>query len=165
MLCMCISSWWVRSVHALVSWRARSVHPSVPYANAQHVLKGPFQICNFSAYAQHKPKKLLHMFKVCCSSWRVCSGYASVPNVYAHHVLKRLRLGHVLVPDTYSQRTHQFLNCLLSDGISSWCVCLTYASVHDTHAQCMYHFFTRMMRVSKMNILKWENWCGCWACL
>jgi hypothetical protein len=29
------------------------VHASVPYEHDQHVLKGPFQIWNFYAYAEH----------------------------------------------------------------------------------------------------------------
>jgi hypothetical protein len=33
------------------------VHTSVPYANAQHALKRPFQIWNFYAYAEQTHKK------------------------------------------------------------------------------------------------------------
>ncbi len=43
------------------SLHARSVHASVPYAHDQHVLKGPFQIWNFYAYAEHTGKKRMHM--------------------------------------------------------------------------------------------------------
>jgi hypothetical protein len=62
--------------------RICSACASVPYVHAQHALKGPFQIWNFYAYAEHTHK---------C----VCSGYASVP-------------------DSYAQRTHQFLTRMLS---------------------------------------------------
>ncbi len=41
---------------------------SVPYAHAQHALKGPFQIWNFYAYAEHTRKKLMRMLRVHISS-------------------------------------------------------------------------------------------------
>jgi hypothetical protein len=37
------------------------VHASVPYAHAQHLLKGPFQIWNFYIYAEHTRKKPMRM--------------------------------------------------------------------------------------------------------
>ncbi len=48
------------------------------------------------------------------------------------------------VPDSYAQRTHQFLMRMLS----------VYASVPDTHAQCTHQFLTRMLRAYKINILR-----------
>jgi hypothetical protein len=44
--CWCVCSLLTLSVH-IISWRLRSAHTSVPYAHAQHVLKGHFQIWNF----------------------------------------------------------------------------------------------------------------------
>jgi len=58
--------------------------PSVPYVYDQHVLKGPFQICNFYAYAEPTHKNLMLMLKVCISSY------------------------------PYAHGTYQFLMCMLS---------------------------------------------------
>ncbi len=41
------------------SWCVCSVHASVPYAYAQHVYKGPFQVWNCYAYAEHTRKELI----------------------------------------------------------------------------------------------------------
>ncbi len=103
MLSVCISS-----------WRVCAVHTSVPYAYAQHVLKGPFQICKFTL-----------MLSIRLRNWCIYSGYASVPHAYDQHVLKGLRSVHTLVPDmyvrsvhapvpdSYDQRMHQFLKHML----------------------------------------------------
>jgi hypothetical protein len=48
--------------------RVCSACASVPYVHAQHSLKGPFQIWNFYAYAEHTRKKLMHMLRVRISS-------------------------------------------------------------------------------------------------
>jgi hypothetical protein len=37
------------------------MHASVPYAHAQHVLKGPFKIWNFYTDAEHTRKKPMRM--------------------------------------------------------------------------------------------------------
>jgi hypothetical protein len=160
--------------------RVGSACTSVPYTHAQHGLKGPFQFCNFYAYAQHTRKKLIRMLRVLISSWLVCSanasvpdplpgdnrtpggwrvlaqgsGCASVPDVYAQHFFKGMRSVHALVPDVYAQRTHQFLTRMLSLRISSWRACSVHASVPDGHAQCTHQCLTRMLRVYKMNIWK-----------
>ncbi len=44
-----------------MSVRISSWLGSVPYAHAQHVLKGPFQIWNFYTYAEHTRKKPVRM--------------------------------------------------------------------------------------------------------
>ncbi len=91
--------------------------------------------------------------------------------------------GYASVPDSYAQRTNQFLSRMLSVRISSWCVCSAcfegtalcahistwrecthqfrtctvcsgYASVPDANAQNMHQFLTHMLRVYKMHILK-----------
>jgi len=148
---------WQRNCARISTWRARSVHPLVPSAHAQHGLKGPLQIWNFYAYAEHTPKKLMCMLGVRISSWPLCSGYASVPYQYAqgtHHILMRMlsmfwrdcalcthysswRVCSVPapVPDSYAQRTHQFLMCMLSIRISSWRACSVHASVPFGHAE------------------------------
>jgi hypothetical protein len=90
---------------------ASSLHTSVPYAYAQHILKGPFQILyfNFYAYAEQTRKKLMH----------ICSWCAAVPGAYAQNVLNRLRSLHALVPGAYALCPHQFLTHMMSTHISS----------------------------------------------
>ncbi len=132
------------------------MHASVPYTPAQHALKGPFQIWNLYAYAEHTRKALMHMLMVPISSWLVCSANAAVPDLYAQHCFKGMHSVHTLVPDAYTQCTHQFLTRMLSVRISCWCACSMHASVSDAHDQCMRGFLTRMLRVYKMNI--WKIW-------
>ncbi len=105
-----------------------------PDMHAQHVFKGPLQIWNFDAYAEHRRKKLIRMLRLHISSWPVCTEYASVLDAYAQHILKGLCSVHTFVPDAYAQCTHQFLTHML-----------TYASVPDAHAQCTHQFLTRML--------------------
>ncbi len=86
------------------------------------------------------------MLSIRVRNWCVCSGYASVP-------------------DSYAQRTHQFLTRMLRVRISSWCVCSAFCegnalcaristwcvcSVHApvpySYAQCTHQFLTSMLR-------------------
>jgi hypothetical protein len=132
------------------SWHIHSVHASVPYAHSQHALKGPCQIRNFYAFAEHTRKVtdayaqgmypfltlyaqdthqfLTHMLRVRISSWPVCSGYVSVP-------------------DTYAQGTHQFLTSMLKVRISSWRVCAVNAPVPDIYAHRTHPFLMSMLSV------------------
>jgi hypothetical protein len=90
-------------------------------------------------------------------NWCVCSGYASVP-------------------DSYAQRTHQFLTRMLRVRISSWCVCSAFfegnalcaristwciCSVHalvpDSYAQHTHQFMTRMLSA------RISSWHTCWV--
>jgi hypothetical protein len=71
------------------------------------------------SHAEHTHKELMRMLSMRISSCCVCSGYATVPDAYAQHVLKGLRSVKVLVPDAYTQCTHQFLTRMLSSRISS----------------------------------------------
>ncbi len=108
------------------SWRARSVHVPVPYAQDHHVLKGPFQIWNFYAYAEHT-----HMLWVRINSWCLCSANASVL-------------------DRYAQSTHKLLMCMLwrdffKFGIFTLMLSSGYASVPDVYAQETHQFLTRML--------------------
>jgi hypothetical protein len=51
-----------------------SVHALVPYVyNAQNVLKEPFRVWKFYAYAEHKHKELLQMLSNHLSSLCICS--------------------------------------------------------------------------------------------
>ncbi len=174
---MCMLSMRINALHVC------SACASVPYTHAHHALKGPFQIWNFYAYAEHTRKKLMRgthqfltrMLSERISSWPVCSGCASVPDAYAQHFLKGIRYMHALVHDAYAQCTHQFLTRMLRIRISSWRACSVHASVPDAHAQCMHQFLTRMLRVYKMNIwkigqlmhklsMRARNWCVCPGC-
>ncbi len=97
------------------------------------------------------------MLSIRVRNWCVCSGYASVP-------------------DSYAQRTHQFLTRRLRVRISSWCVCSAFfegnvlcgristscvCSVHapvpDSYAQHMHQFLTRMLS-ARINSLR-----PCWG--
>jgi hypothetical protein len=49
---------------SIIALRVYSACASVPYAHAQHALKGPFRIWNFYAYAEHTRKKLMLMLTV-----------------------------------------------------------------------------------------------------
>jgi hypothetical protein len=61
------------------------VHAAVPYANVQHVLKGPFQIWNFYPYAENDAfAQGTHQFVMSM--------------LIAQHVLKGLRSVHTLAP-------------------------------------------------------------------
>ncbi len=147
---VCISSCCVHSVHA-----------SVPDAHAhQHVLKGPFQIYNFYAYAEHMHKNLMLMLRVCISSYPN-AGYVSVPDAYAQHILKGLRSVHALVPKTYAQCTHQFLTHLLSVRVSSWWACSVHTSVPYAHAEGTQneHWKIGKLRcVLSMGVSNWWVW-------
>ncbi len=126
------------------------MYASVPYLHDQHVLKGTFQIWNFYAYTEHTCKKLMLMLRVRISSWCVCSANATcltrMPGVRissscvcsacfegtalcARISTWRVCSVHAPVPDSYAQRSHQFLTCMLSARISSWHVC-SLLSVH-----------------------------------
>jgi hypothetical protein len=165
MLSVRISSWRERPVHASVpdalvqcthqfltrtfsacisSWRARSVYASVPYAYAQHVLKVPFQIWIFYAYAEHTRKKLMRMLRIRISSWRVCSANPPVPDAYAQgmHQFPTGMLS--MFWRDCAQCTHKFLTRMLSARFSSFWACWGY---------------------TKWRFEKWENWCACWACV
>ncbi len=68
----------ISDAHALVpdtysqcthQFLTRTLRASISsYAHDQHVLKGPFQIRNFYAYAEHTRKKLMRMLRVRISS-------------------------------------------------------------------------------------------------
>jgi hypothetical protein len=176
MLRVRISSWHARLGHASVpdmhAWGTHQFLTSTLTARisflrcAQHALKGPFQIWNFYAYAEHTCKKLMRMLRYASvpgpyapSSWCICSAF-----------FKGTALCARLVPYAYTQGTQQFLTHMLSPRISSWRVCSAYASVPDTHAQSAQQFLTRMLRVYKMNIwkkgklmrmlsMRIRNWC------
>jgi hypothetical protein len=138
------------------SWRIWSAYASVPFTDAQHGLKGPFQIWNFYAYAEHICKELMCMLSNCIGS---------LPVFQCMHQIRMcmLRLGisfwhicsvHAWVPDAYAQHMHHVQTSMLSICISSWLVCSAYASVHDTYAQCIHQFLMLMLMVYKMNIWK-----------
>ncbi len=100
-----------RTLSARISyWRARSVHESVPYAHAQQVLKGPFQIWNFYAYAKHTRKELMRMLRVRISSGCVPWANASVPN----HKVNFWKRGKLM-----SMLSMRVRNCCLWSGCSS----------------------------------------------
>ncbi len=109
------------------SWRAPSVHSSVPYAHAQHVLKGPLKL----------------MLSIRVRNWYVCSGYASVPDAYAQRMHKFLTCMLRVCISPWCICSACFEGTVLSARISSWCVCSVHASV-----------LTRMLMVYKMNIWK-----------
>ncbi len=155
--------------------RVCSAWASVPYAHARHALKGPFQIWNFYANAEHSRKKLMRMLRVHISSWLVCSANASVPDPYAqdaHQLLMvcsaffegnalcaRISTWHVCsvhapVPYSYAQCTHQFLTRMLSARISSWRAC----SVHKMNIWKI----GKLMRMLSMRVRNWSvcSWCS-----
>ncbi len=115
MLSMCISSWRIHSVHASVC----DAYTQCTHHFLMHILgvfwMDLFKILNFFPYAEHTPKKLMCMLKVCISSCRVCSANASVP-------------------DPNAQGTHQFQ--FLWD-----CVYLFLHPAHWSHEFCSFQFF------------------------
>jgi hypothetical protein len=182
-----ISSWRIYSVHASDpdAHDQNTHHASVPYVHAQHALKGPFQIWNFYAYAEHASKKLMRMLRVRISSWLVCSATASVPDPYtqgkhqflvhmisifegsafcAHISTWRTCLVHAPVPDLYAQRTHQFLTRMLSVRISSWCACSACASISYAHAEDIQNGIWKIGKLMHMLSMRIRNWCICSGC-
>jgi hypothetical protein len=150
------------------------VHASVPYAHAQHALKGPFKIWNFYAYAEDTGKKLMlclgyasvpdsyaqqthqfltRMLRVRISSWCVCSSFFEGNALCARISTWRVISVHAPVPESYAQRTHQFLTRMISARISSWHACSVHQSIPYSHAEGIQN-----------DIEKQENWCACWAC-
>jgi hypothetical protein len=95
-----ISSWRICSVQTTVPGAQAQcadqflIHPDV---HAQHVLKGPFQMWNFYAYAEHTRKKLKPMY-----------------TQGTHQFLTRMLRVYASVSDPYAQCTHQFLIRMLS---------------------------------------------------
>jgi hypothetical protein len=148
----------VRMLSSRISfWCVCSVQASVLYAYAQHVLKGPFQACNFYAYVEYMCKELLRMLSDC-----ICSVHTQLPDAYAqctHKFLMRMlraRLSscwcivcsvHLWVPIAYAQRMHKFLMRMLSGRLSScWCiVCSFQLWVTIAYAQRMHKFLMRML--------------------
>jgi hypothetical protein len=128
------------------SWRESLVNASVPYAYAQHILKGPFQILyfNFYAYAEQTRKKLMHICSGCAAvpdayaqqhinSWHVCSGYASFPEAHSHCIHKFLK--HMLSVYKMNIWKMEKLMHLLSMLVRYWCVWSGCVSVPDVYAQ------------------------------
>jgi hypothetical protein len=132
-VCACICSWCVCSVHRPVpdsyahvrinSLRLCSVLTSVPYMHAQHVLKGPLQIWNFYAYAEHTRKKLMRMLRVRI----VPNPCAQVMHQFLTH-MHRVRISSWCVCSAYFERA------VLCARICSWCVCSVHAPVPDSYA-------------------------------
>ncbi len=125
----------------------------------------------------------MRMLRVLISSWRVRSVNASVP--YASALLSMFWIWNLFKFGTFTlmisirvrtdvdaQGTQQFLACVLSEHISSWCVCsacfegtfqisymhLIHALVHNENAQYTLQFLMRMLS------LRIRSWCICSGC-
>ncbi len=107
---------------------------------------------------------LMRMLSMCTSSLRVCSAwFVGTSFKFGIFILMlSIRIwnwcicsGYASVPDSYAQRTHQFLTRMLRVCFSSWCVCSAFfngmRSVHalvtDAYANCTYQFLTFMLSV------------------
>ncbi len=119
------------------------------------------------------------MLRVLICSWRVRSVNASVP--YASALLSMFWIWNLFKFGTFTlmisirvrtdvdaQGTQQFLACMLSEHISSWCVCsacfegtfqisymhLIHTLVHNENAQYTHQFLMRMLSLRSV----------CWGC-
>jgi hypothetical protein len=119
------------------SWRIWSAYASVPFTDAQHGLKGPFQIWNFYAYAEHICKELMCMLSNCISSLPV---FECMHQIRMCMLRLDISFWHILCsayaprPDEYAQHMHQFLTSMLSVRIRSWHICSMYSSVPYAYA-------------------------------
>ncbi len=163
MLSVCIRSWWVHSVHALVpDSHAQCTHQLLPRMLRMFWMDlFKFGILRLfwaytwetDAYAQLKHQFLTHMLRMFLRDLR--SMHPLVSDTYAQCM-------HTSVPDTYAQCMHQFLMhmlrvykmniwqmgklmCMLSMRVRSWCIWWGCASVPDAHTQCMHKFLTLML--------------------
>ncbi len=166
----CTHQFLMRTLSAHISsWRVHSVDVSVTFGYAQYVLKGPFQIWNFTP-----------MLSKCVRNWCICSGYTSVPDVYDQWTYQflmqtlRVRISSWLVwsacfEGTFSNFIHAF-----SARMSSWHICLKRTPVSNMYAQRIHQFLRHIFsaHISSLHICwgytkwpfeKWENWCVCWA--
>jgi hypothetical protein len=116
------------------------------------------------SYAQRMHQLLTRMLRVRIISWCICSAFFEGNALCARISTYRVRSVNAPVPDSYAQRTHQFLTRMLSASISSWRACSVHTSI-----------LTRMLRVYKMNIWKIgkrmrmlsmcvRNWYTCSGC-
>ncbi len=142
--------------------RVCSAYAANSDAYAQHVLKEPFQILNFYAYAEHTGTKLSIRIRIWCVLW------AHRPN-----------------SDADAQHTHQILMPMLRARIKFWPIRSAYTSDSDAHAQrmhqtltpCaqrMHQILTHMLRMFWRDHFKFEIfmrmlsvrikfWCACSA--
>ncbi len=127
------------------------------------------------AHAEHMHQFLTHMLRVLISSWCVCSAFFEGNALCAR--ISTWCICSVLapVPDSYAQRTHQFLTRMLSMRISTWCACSVHASIPYAHAEGIHnehlkniktdahaeHARQELMRMLRLRISFWRARSGC----
>ncbi len=104
------------------------------------------------------------------SSWPVCSAFFEGNALCARISTWWVCSVHAPVPDSYAQRTHQFLTRMLSARISSWSASIPYARAEgiqneqlknrktDAHAE---HSRKKLMRMLRVRISSWRARSGC----
>ncbi len=127
------------------------------------------------AHAEHMHQFLTPMLRVRISSWCVCSAFFEENALCARISTWCVCSVHTPVPDSYAQRTHQFLTRMLSMRISSWRACSVLASIPYAHAEGIQnehlknmktygpaeHACQELMRMLRVRISSWRTCSGC----
>jgi hypothetical protein len=145
------------------TWRICSVHAPVP-----------------DSYAQCTHQFLMRMLSARISSLHACWGYTKWNICKIGKLMRMLSLRIknwwiwsrcAPVPDSYAQRSHQFLAGMLSLRTSSWCACSVHASVPYLHAEGIQneHLKNRKTDAHKelmhmVRRVRISSWHACSAC-
>jgi hypothetical protein len=167
MLSMLISSRGIRSVHASVpDTHAQCMRQFLTLMLSIRVKTDALLRVRISSWhpSSVHDQFLRHILRVRISSWRLCSACFEWAALSARISSWRVCSVHAPVSDSYFQRMHQFLTCLLSICIRYWCTCSVHAAVPYLHAKGIQNEHLKigkLMRTLSMRIRNWCLWSGC----